>query len=124
VADEPGPREADASAADSFERLHRKLLLLYKPLGDSVAARLDPAGSTDESCEALFDALSHAGEKNASDVAWHLTEWPWSAAFILALHLWPDAFSDEEIQIGYCYLHSDVSNHFKGFLEAAGDPIF
>ena len=95
----------------------------YNPLGDGVVARSDPAASTDESCGVLFEALSRAGEEQANDVARHLTEWPWSAAFILSLHLWPGAFTTGEIQAGYCYLHSDVSNHFKGFLEAAGDPI-
>ncbi len=62
------------------------------------------------------------GEK-AMDIAFHLSDWSSDAAFLVALHLFPDAFTEEEIREGMMMFIIHAPNHVAAAAALAGDPI-
>jgi hypothetical protein len=97
------------------------------PLGDKVAAifrelageraetlsatRL-PAGITSTITAALAGPESSEAQiLHADDIAFHLTDWSADAAFLLAVHLFPERFTPEEIREGVKAFLVHVPHH-------------
>jgi hypothetical protein len=53
------------------------------------------------------------GEQDASSIALHMADWNWDAAFIVALHLFPEKFSAEEIDAGLGLFLCHAPNHIR-----------
>ena len=49
----------------------------------------------------------------ASTLGMHLSDWNSDAAFIVALHLFPERFTDEEIKTGIGALLGHAANHIR-----------
>ncbi|MEX2244119.1 MAG: hypothetical protein WD716_09775 [Fimbriimonadaceae bacterium] len=56
-------------------------------------------------------------------IAFHLSDWHAEAAFLVAVHLCPDRFSDEEIEEGVeaCVMHA--THHMMAAAHNAGYPL-
>jgi hypothetical protein len=61
--------------------------------------------------------LEEYGQKKASDIALHMTDWNGDAAFIVALCLFPERFTKEEIDAGIGMFLTHAPNHIR---EACG----
>lgn len=76
--------------------------------------------------ERIAGALARHGEgavsQHAHDVAFHLTDWLEEAAFILALRLFSDCFTPEEIADGIERFLLHVPNHVAAAAVLAGHP--
>jgi hypothetical protein len=51
------------------------------------------------------------GDRKASTLGMHMSDWNQDAAFIVALHLYPERFTDEEIKVGIQLFLTHAPNH-------------
>ncbi len=67
--------------------------------------------------------LEDHSDQVAYDITHHLTDWAEDAAFLVALHLYPEKFSEAEIRKGVDMLLVHVPNHLAAAAKLAGEPI-
>jgi hypothetical protein len=60
-----------------------------------------PAGITSTITAALAAEDADDEVLHADEIAFHLTDWSSKAAFLVALHLFPERFTPEEIREGF-----------------------
>lgn len=71
----------------------------------------------------IEDAIrSEYGDK-AYDIAFHLSDWNAEAAFIVAVHLYPERFTPEEIRQGVQAVVIHAVNHLAAAGALAGYPV-
>jgi hypothetical protein len=63
------------------------------------------------------------GEKKARLLGFHLADWNADAAFIVALHLFPEKFSKREIVAGVISFHVSATDHVTAASVINGFPI-
>lgn len=66
---------------------------------------------------------SEYGEEASNEIAFHLSDWTHEAAFLTALHLKPEAFTDEEIRDGVDALTIHASSHLMAATHWARQPL-
>lgn len=112
--------ESECSFRDKVEAIFRKLA------GDRTAnlnAERLPTQITSTITAALAgesgdaDAILHADE-----IAFNLTDWNAEAAFLVALHLFPECFTPEEIRDGVEAFLIHVPHHVIAAARLAGHP--
>lgn len=82
-----------------------------------------PAGITSTITAALSGTeASEAQILHADKIAFHLTDWNSDAAFIVCLHLFPERFTQEEIQAGVDLFLCHVPSHVIAAARLAGHP--
>ena len=85
---------------------------------------LTPFSRTDPFSASLSGpAASEEQVLQADTIAFHLTDWNADAAFIVALHLYPERFTPEEIEAGVGMLLSHVPSHVIAAARLAGHPV-
>jgi len=62
-------------------------------------------------------------DRQAWDVGFHLTDWHDNNAFLLALHLEPEAFTPDEIAVGVTNLLIHAPNHLAAAAKLIGHPV-
>ncbi|HUE70952.1 MAG TPA: hypothetical protein VMP01_08685 [Pirellulaceae bacterium] len=98
---------------DSIDSVCEKVSNLFTELVGDRASRLGPKLST-PAMDAMTAALADEyGWEKAGDVALHMLDWNWDAAFIVALHLFPERFTAEEIQSGLGLFLCHAPNHIR-----------
>ena len=84
------------------------------------------AGHTfpNEICDRIYGALKSTGmdDKVARDTAFHLTDINSNVAFLMAVYLFPERFSDEEIDRGVNNLIVHMPNHLFAAAKINGFP--
>jgi hypothetical protein len=60
---------------------------------------------------------------HAADIAFHLSDWAEDAAFLIALHLFPERFTVKEIHEGVVALLIHAPNHIAAAAHLAGWPL-
>ena len=63
------------------------------------------------------------GDGNSYNIGFHLTDWNSDAAFLLALLLYPEEFSHEEIEEGIEGFLIHAPNHMASAAKLAGYPV-
>jgi hypothetical protein len=63
------------------------------------------------------------GEERAREIAFHLSDWHADAAFIVALHLFPERFTSEEIRKGVLAFLIHAPNHVAAAAALSGHPV-
>ena len=72
-------------------------------------------------------ATAHAdefGSVEAEKLGMHMSDWIGDAAFLVALHLFPDRFSDNEIRDGVGGLLVHAPNHIRAACGITGDYVW
>ena len=59
----------------------------------------------------------------ASSIAFHLSDWNWDAAFLVAVQLQPDRFTAEEIRTGIEKVLIHAPEHLAEAARLAGHPV-
>ena len=86
--------------------------------------RLNGARPTSETMQKITDALTgEHGFACASDIGFHMADWNSDAAFITALHLFPERFTNEEVSAGISMFLVHAPNHVAAAAKLAGHPI-
>jgi len=80
--------------------------------------------ANEKTVKAITDALvEDFGQEKAKEIAFHLTDWGNDAAFILALHLFPEKFSKDEIEKGIYQFLPHVPDHLAAASKLFGTPV-
>ncbi len=91
--------------ADSPSSVRERVEAIFRELAGDRVVSLDstifPAGVTSTITAALADDdASDEAILHADEIAFHLTDWSAEAAFLVALHLFPERFTRDEIKEG------------------------
>jgi len=74
--------------------------------------------------DAIEGALTEEfGAEKAADIAFHMADWNSDAAFILALHLFPERFTREEVEDGIRDFLIHAPNHVAEAAQLIGFPV-
>ena len=112
---------------DTVDRKTRAILV--KAFGRR-ATRLFEGSSTQRMMQTIAGAFAHRmNREKAADVGFHLGDWAHDAALVLALHMYPERFTTEEIRqvadfvtAGTPYHCAALATHF-GYEGLARDGI-
>jgi uncharacterized protein len=100
--------------SDPIESVNDKVLAVFGELVGERASRLDGSVLASSAIDAATAALtSDYGEAKAANIALHMADWNWDAAFVVALHLFPERFSPEEIDAGIGLFLWHAPNHIR-----------
>jgi hypothetical protein len=84
---------------------------------------LSPTRSASDVIDKIEDAIrSEYGDKSR-DIAFHLSDWSSDAAFIVAVHLWPERFTADEIREGVEAIIIHAPNHLAAAGALGGYPV-
>ncbi|HSH93077.1 MAG TPA: hypothetical protein VK968_02950 [Roseimicrobium sp.] len=89
---------------DPYDSVRTKVASIFDELAGERAKNLESI-TPDEVTGAIAQALNGEGADEETDrlnreIAFHLTDWNCDAAFVVALQLYPERFTPEEIQAG------------------------
>lgn len=107
----------------AHDTVRKKVEAIVAEMADERTARLG------EPCvQATRDTLASAlsadyAPDTARDIAFHLVDWHADAAFIMAVHLFPERFTPEELAAGADMLLIHAPNHLAAAAKLAGHPI-
>ncbi len=99
---------------DTLDTVQEKVLEIFREMVGDRAKRLDGSVMATFAMDAVTAALAEEhGHEKAADIALHMSDWNWDAAFIVALHLYPERFSKEEIDAGIGLFLVHAPNHIR-----------
>lgn len=112
---------------DAHDSVRKKVEAIFTELAGNRTRMLDggtfPAGITSTITAALSGPdASEERVLHADQIAFHLTDWNSDAAFIVALHLFPERFTPEEIEAGIDLFLCHVPSHVIAAARLAGHP--
>jgi len=113
--------------ADSTSSFRVKVEAIFRELAGDRAATLDATRLPESITSTITAALiaKDAGEAeilHADQIAFNLTDWSAEAAFLVALHLFPERFTPEEIRDGIEAFLIHAPHHVIAAARLAGHP--
>jgi hypothetical protein len=110
--------------SDAIDTMREKVRAIFAPLAQERANRLDGSRIAKEAMDAFGRALAHDHPFDvAHNIAFHLADWNSDAAFIVAVHLFPEKFTDEELAAGADMLLIHAPNRLAAAATLANHPI-
>jgi hypothetical protein len=104
-----------------------KVAAIFRELAGEKAERLDGSRYLADVNSRITTAIASSQEEadvlNADQVGFHLIDWQADAAFIVALALYPDRFTDEEVREGVDAFLIHAPSHAVEAARLAGVPI-
>jgi hypothetical protein len=118
--------------ADSHDTVREKVGAIFRELAGERARTLDgtilPAAITSAITAALSSEDATEREiLHKDEIAFHLTDWNYDAAFLVALHLFPERFTPDEIRAGVGLFLVHVPSHVIAAARLSGnstDDVF
>jgi hypothetical protein len=111
--------------SDPIVTVHEKVLAIFAELVGERANRLDGSVIAQPAMDAMTAALpSDHGIAKAADIAFHMADWNSDAAFIVALHLFPERFSAAEIDAGIGLFLCHAPNHIREACRVTGHYVW
>jgi hypothetical protein len=99
---------------DPIDSVHRKVLAIFTELVGSRAERLDGSVIATPAMDAIAEALAGKYDpETAHNIGFHMADWNSDAAFLVALHLFPERFTREEIEAGLGQFRVHAPNHIR-----------
>ncbi len=120
------PPSDAGSDADAAESARAKVSAIFRELVGDRAEHLCAGLSNQPTSGTIAAALrSESGyaKQRAADIAFHLTDWHTDAAFIVALHLYPERFTPAEIEAGGQAFLFHAPNHVAAAAALFGHPV-
>jgi hypothetical protein len=116
------------SKTDSFDSVKAKVSSIFSELTGARARQLDgPIQAKKINSRLAASLKGHFSKKVANEIAFHLVDWNSDAAFLVAVHLFPERFSKAEILAGIFLFLPHVPSHVIAAARLAGystDDIF
>lgn len=101
-----------------------KVAAIFRELVGDRVDRLNGSRPATEAMGKLGEGLaSDYPDEVAADIAFHLADWNSDAAFLVAVHLFPERFTSEEIADGVRDFVIHAPNHVAAAAKLAGHPI-
>jgi hypothetical protein len=106
---------------DAEDAVTRKVLVAFSEIVGDRSRRLDPTVVATHAMDTIREAfLAKYGIEKADDIAFHMADWNWDAAFIVALHLFPERFASQEIEEGVRRFLVHAPNHIRAACKLTG----
>ncbi|MDR3404693.1 MAG: hypothetical protein P4L99_19475 [Chthoniobacter sp.] len=97
---------------DNTSNVRTKVAGIFRELVGERVSRLDGSHYNHNTAAAIAGALAASeDDRTARDIAFHLTDWNSDAAFIVALQLFPERFTADEIASGVERFLIHAPNH-------------
>src|SRR5262245_30488098 len=94
--------------------LGKKVLAIFTELVGERATRLDGCVIAEPAMSAIGHAFAAEYDPVAADaIGLHMADWNSDAAFIVAVHLFPERFTEEEIRDGVSGFLYHAPNHIR-----------
>lgn len=107
-----------------FDSVEEKVRAIFSGLAGDRAKSLDGAAIAHGAMDAITDALSDEyGVEKAADIAFHMADWNGDAAFVVALHLFPERFTPDEINDGLLGFLVHAPNHIVEACRLTGTSV-
>jgi hypothetical protein len=110
-----------SNATDSVDR---KVLAIFAELAGDRARRLDGSVIAEPAMRVMASALAEQYGEKAADIAFHMADWNSDAAFVVAVHLFPERFTPEEIAAGVGMFLAHAPNHIRAACGLAGQCVW
>ena len=111
--------------SDPQETVCQKVQSIFSEIAGEHSERLNGLMVSARAREAITRALTGSyGLQTAEKVAFHMTDWNSDAAFIVAMHLFPERFSAEEIEAGIGLFLAHAPNHIRAACGLTGSYVW
>jgi hypothetical protein len=104
--------------------VHEKVLAIFAELVGDRARRLDGGAVAEPAMTALTAALAPRYGGAAGKVAFHMADWNADAAFVVAVHLFPERFTPEELGEGVGLFLTHAPNHIRAACGLTGHYVW
>lgn len=105
----------------AHDSVREKVSAIFTELAGNQSRQLDGFNNSEKVRTAIASAFrAHYSEVTAQEIAFHLSDWNHDAAFLVALHLFPERFTNEEIRAGVGPLLAHVPDHVVTAAKLAG----
>lgn len=101
-------------------QIHDKVVQIFSELVPGRSDRLDFFKDNDTATDAIAAALANDSPRS-KEMAFHLSDFRTDAAFLVALHLFPERFTPEEVSAGVWQFMAHVPYHIKMAMEIADE---
>jgi hypothetical protein len=99
-------------SADPIDSVRGKVSVVFRELVGDRARELTGSMLSPRTKDAIATALAERyGDDTATKVALHMSDWNSDAAFVVALHLFPERFTQDEIEAGIGMFLIHAPNH-------------
>jgi len=106
------------------ESVRDKVRAIFRQLAGDRADQLEGPRPAPQARDAIVKAVEPDYPINvAADIAFHLSDWSADAAFIVALHLFPERFTVDDVKRGVVSFLLHAPNHVAAAAKLAGHPI-
>jgi hypothetical protein len=100
--------------SDDFESVGHRVAEIFDRVVGERAQRLNGSVVASEAMDVISAALApEYGVEKAGEIAFHMADWNADAAFIVALHLFPEKFTAAEIDAGIGLFLSHAPSHIR-----------
>lgn len=99
-------------------QIHDKVVQIFSEIVPERSERLDFFKDNDHATDAIAVALAEDTPRH-EEMAFHLSDIRTDAAFLVALHLFPERFTPQEISAGVWQFMAHVPYHIKMAIETA-----
>lgn len=105
----------------AHDSVREKVSAIFTELVGNRSRQLDGFNNSENVRAAIAGAFrEHYPEATAQEIAFHLNDWNHDAAFLVALHLFPERFTPEEIRAAIGPLLAHVPDHVVTAAKLAG----
>ena len=99
---------------DPLDSVQEKVLAIFRDVVGDRSDRLSGSQLSEAARTAIRAAFEpELGPQKAGDLALHMADWNWDAAFVVALHLFPERFSAEEVEAGVGLFLTHAPHHIR-----------
>ena len=110
---------------DAIETVSQKVTAIFNELVGDRASRLDGSKIAEPAMSAIGGALTNEyGPEMAHDIGFHMADWNSDAAFIVAVHLFPERFTPEELSAGIGLFLVHAPNHIREACRLTGQYVW
>jgi hypothetical protein len=111
--------------SDPLKSVRGKVLAIFRELVGVRADQLDGSVFPEEASQAITSALAaDCGEDKAAKIALNMVDWNSDAAFVVALCLFPEQFTAEEINAGIGLFLCHAPNHIREACRLTGTSVW
>ncbi len=116
------PIAITSEVSTELKALRGKVSEIFRDLVGDRAANLTPPIPPSAGI-ILKTLLEEHPDQVAYDITHHLTDWAEDGAFLTALHMFPEKFSETEVRMGIDMLLVHVPNHLAAAAKLSGEPV-
>ena len=109
---------------DPIETVLRKVAAIFAELVGERAKRLDGSVIAEPAMSTIAAALAEEYGEKANEIAFHMADWNSDAAFVVAIHLFPERFTPEEIAAGVGLFLVHAPNHIRAACGLTGQYVW